>query len=175
MSNLLSGPAVFVGLPIVAIVVCVLLKTPPQLMVLLYSTVPLIASITLTIVEHYRSYPIISRDFVSAVAAKYILGLLLFGYSAPLFGGVARFIVLQSSKTIRANMGLLWVGGAVVGAAFGAALLVVLALAAKGDPNSSGDVYHALLDWCLTGAVSGAVSGLLIVTYLQPDHAPKEC
>lgn len=174
MSNFFSGPALMLGLPLIAILTCILSKNPPPLTLLLYLVVPLVGSITSTLAQYDRSYPVLSRDFISAIVAMYILSLFLLGYVAPFFGAIARLILVHFfCERVDRRRHFLFIGGAIAGAIFGAVLLVSLALSAERDPNSPGDVYYALFNWCITGAVSGAVSGLLIAAYSQPDTSRK--
>ncbi len=174
MNNLLSGPVLMVGLPLIAILTCVLLKNPAPLTLLLYLAIPLIASVTSVVAEYDRSYSIFSRDFISAVIATYILTLFIFGYVAPFVGAIARWALVQFSRRSDPRRGLLLVASTIAGASFGAVLLVSLALSAERDPNAPGDAYYALYNWGITGAVSGAVSGLLVAAYSQPDTSRKE-
>jgi len=147
--------AVLAGLPVFTIVLCMLLRTPWKLVIWLYLFVPFVACLPLALST------LKPEEVLVGVAILYTNAIVLFGYVAPLFGAVARFVVLKTSLNNRVDARTLYVAAAVVGAVSGFSCLAV-------SGGSLGDWFHAAIGWWFVGAAAGATTGLLVVVYSQP-------
>jgi len=157
--------------PVLTLGLCLWLRTPWKLVALLYLFIPLVASAAMLIVFPERDYSVLSFSFVRAVLGIYIVALFLLGFLSPLFGALARFLVLTALRKFSPRRWWLFAGGTVAGATFGAALLAALAATNKYGPP--GDFYHARIILLFAGAMSGGVSGLFVAAYSCPTQDEK--
>ncbi len=168
---MLKGPALLLFMPAATLLICILLRTPWKLVLLLFFFVPLVASLV-AILPPDRGYPVFSTKFLRALMGVYVFAVMSSGYFAPLIGSIALWVARLASLPARLTPVRLLVGGVVIGALVGSAVMMGLdAYWAGFLPEQQ--FLQGFLIWAFTGLAAGAVSGALIAVYLQNGAGPE--
>ena len=157
---LLAPPAITLGL-------CLLMRVPWRLIALLFLSVPLVASVA-ELVLPGRGYPVVSIDFVRAVAGTYFFALISFGYFPTFLGSVAwRFVSARSSRFTGSTLISI---GILLGTLAGLASMLIVVVV--------GGAQFEMTTWAIVGMVAGGYSGLLIALFMESSqsgpHAPAD-
>jgi hypothetical protein len=140
--------------------ICLLLRVPWRLIALLFLSVPLVASVA-ELVPPGRGYPVVSTDFVRAVADAYLFALISFGYFPTFLGSIAwRFIRARSSRFTGSTLMSM---GILLGALAGLASMLIVVFV--------GNAQRETTTWAIVGLVAGGYSGLLIAFFLESSHS----